>query len=177
MGKSEQGVHPERYQVIPRVLVFAVNQAGEVLLIKGSPTKRIWPNRYNGIGGHVEAGEDIRSAAYREFFEETGSEIETLTLRGVVSVDTSEPVGVLFFVFRGTCNAVEQREMTEGSLEWVPVNQVSTLPLVEDLPELLRRVLPAESAGELFFGQYAYDEGDRLVMRFHPAGSSGSSSS
>ncbi len=43
-----------------------------MLLLKGSPTKRLWANRYNGVGGHVERGEDVLSAARRELEEETG---------------------------------------------------------------------------------------------------------
>ena len=63
MGKSDQGVRAskERYTVIPRVLVFFLD-GGDVLLLKGAPTKRIWANRYNGVGGHVEAGEELGDA-------------------------------------------------------------------------------------------------------------------
>ena len=38
----------------------------EVLLLRGAADKRLWANRYNGLGGHVEAGEDVLSAAKRE---------------------------------------------------------------------------------------------------------------
>ena len=54
----------QRYQAIPRVLIFLRSrnpQTGEeeVLLLKGAPTKRLWANHYNGLGGHVEAEEDV----------------------------------------------------------------------------------------------------------------------
>ena len=63
MNVSEQGtVEPagRRYHVIPRTLIFVTSRnpltgAGEVLLLKGAPDKRLWANRYNGLGGHVEA--------------------------------------------------------------------------------------------------------------------------
>ena len=35
---------------------------------------------YNLVGGHIEAGESSEDAAYRELFEETGSEREDITL-------------------------------------------------------------------------------------------------
>jgi 8-oxo-dGTP diphosphatase len=57
--------------VIPRSLIF-VTRPGKVLLIKGHPRKRLWANRYNGIGGHIEYGEDLVKAAERELLEESG---------------------------------------------------------------------------------------------------------
>jgi len=56
MPKSEQGVTFDRYAIIPRTLIFITREGPsglEVLLIKGAPTKRLWANRYNGVGGHV----------------------------------------------------------------------------------------------------------------------------
>lgn len=69
MPASDQGVHLPRYKVIPRTLIFLVH-GEEILLIRGAPTKRLWANRYNGLGGHVEHGEDPLSAAKRELREE-----------------------------------------------------------------------------------------------------------
>ena len=71
MPASDQGVSTDRYALIPRVLIFLIRD-NQVLLLKGSEDKRLWANRFNGIGGHIEPGEDPLSAAYRELFEETG---------------------------------------------------------------------------------------------------------
>ena len=66
MGVRAQGVSQDRYTVIPRVLIFPFASDGKVLLLKGAPHKRIWAGLWNGIGGHVEAGESIIQAAQRE---------------------------------------------------------------------------------------------------------------
>jgi len=61
-GTRETG--RRRYQAIPRTLIFLTSRNSqtaeqEVLLLKGAPNKRLWANRYNGLGGHVEVDEDI----------------------------------------------------------------------------------------------------------------------
>ena len=71
MPKSDQGITKDRYMLIPRTAIF-IRRADEYLLIKGAPTKRLWAGKYNGIGGHVERGENILFSAQRKWLEETG---------------------------------------------------------------------------------------------------------
>lgn len=78
--------------LIPRVLVFVI-RGDSVLLIKGSHHKRLWADKYNGIGGHLERGEDVLFAAQREFLEETGLHAD-LHLCGMVIVETGTNPGV-----------------------------------------------------------------------------------
>ena len=54
MGQADQKMIKGRYQVVPRTLCFIIHD-DDVLLLRGAPTKRIWPNKYNGVGGHVES--------------------------------------------------------------------------------------------------------------------------
>jgi len=65
MLQSDQGITNDRYTIIPRTAIF-LRRGDLVLLLKGAPTKRLWANKYNGLGGHVESGEDLLSAAKRE---------------------------------------------------------------------------------------------------------------
>jgi 8-oxo-dGTP diphosphatase len=170
MGKSDQGIETSqgRYTVLPRVLVFVFSE-GDVLLLKGAPTKRLWANRYNGLGGHVEASEDVYGAARREVMEEAGLVVRDLRLRGVVNVDTGQATGILFFVFSASCDTRATRASEEGTLEWVPLDRIGQYKLVEDLPALLARVqgedAGAQTAG-LFFARYSYDVEDRLQIAF-----------
>jgi 8-oxo-dGTP diphosphatase len=171
MPASDQGVFSDRYTLIPRTLIF-LRRAGSVLLLKGGPHKRLWAGLYNGIGGHVERGEDVLAAARRELFEEAGLAVPDLWLCGVITVDTGQPTGIGIFVLLGECEPDGQEAgcdpvaSPEGTLEWVPLERALALPLVEDLPVLLPRVLKMQRGEAPFAAQYAYDETDRLFVRF-----------
>jgi len=165
MPASDQGVSQDRYQLIPRTLIF-LTRGESVLLLKGAPTKRLWANRYNGVGGHIEKGEDILTAARRELQEETGLVAESLWLAGTVTIDTGEPTGIGLFVMKGKCMDGEPRPSQEGELEWVPFIEIRNKELVEDLPVLLPRVIQQTSADSPFSARYYYNEVDQLVVEF-----------
>ena len=115
-----------RYTVVPRTLCFIL-QGDDVLLLRGAPNKRLWANRLNGVGGHVEAGESIQAAALREIHEETGLTVRHLRLRGILTPSV------------------------EGTLAWYPRRIFMDDSLSEHLPELmddLRLLLPRVLAAD-----------------------------
>jgi len=168
MGREDQGVakSKNRYQMIPRTLCF-ITHGDEVLLLRGGPRKRLWAGRYNGVGGHIEAGEDIHAATLREIAEETGLAVHDLRLRGIVHADAGDPaVGILFFVFTAQTTSKQIGMSPDGTLEWWPVDRLPATEMVEDLPILLPKALAMQPGAEPFFGSYRYDEHDRLVISF-----------
>ena len=165
MPVSEQGITPERYTLIPRTLIF-LTRGESVLLIKGAPDKRVWANRYNGIGGHIEQGEAVLSAARRELEEETGLETEDLWLCGTIVIDTGKNPGVGIYIFRGDCPQGNPSPSAEGALEWIPFSEVQDQPLVEDLHILLPRVLAMKKTDPPLSALYSYDEENQLEITF-----------
>jgi len=166
MGRSEQGVAASRgrWHVVPRTLSF-VTCDGDVLLLKGAPDKRIWPSKYNGVGGHVERDEDILQAARREIREETGLEVRDLRLRGVVNVDAGDAqTGIVLFVFTARATTRQTVESSEGSLEWHPQDRLPHEDLVDDLATILPRALAMPDDAPPFFARYWYDAADHLQI-------------
>jgi len=143
---------------IPRVLCF-ITHGDDVLLLRGAPDKRLWANRYNGIGGHVEPGEDVYSAARREIQEEAGIPITELRLRGIITVapERDEP-GVLLFVFTAQALSWDVQASAEGQPVWVARDQIGTLDVVEDVPVVLKWALEMKPDDPIFAARSFRDE-------------------
>src|SRR3990172_9678775 len=137
---NPQAADKTRYQFIPRVLVF-LTRGNDVLLIKRAADRAVFPNQYNGVGGHVEKGESVVAAAHREIKEESGLDPKALWLCAVVAIDTGDAdAGIVMWVFRGEATG-EPTASAEGEISWMPVGKIADLDMVEDIPTLLPKVL------------------------------------
>ncbi len=164
MPASDQGLSSKRYTTIPRTAIF-LRRDGSYLLIKGAPTKRLFANQYNGLGGHVERGEDVLSAAKRELLEEAGLHAD-LWLCGTLLIDTGQDPGICLYVFTGETFSGELQPSEEGMPEWIPFHRIADLPVVEDLPALLARIDRMQPGDPPFAARSFRDGNNRLIVVF-----------
>lgn len=57
------------------VVVGCIVRDGKIFIAKRANTKKIFPDRYELIGGHVEPGESLEEALVREIHEEVGVDV------------------------------------------------------------------------------------------------------
>ena len=166
MGAHEQGANATegRWLTIPRTLCFVLN-GGDVLLMKRGAHRRVFPNRYNGVGGHIERDEDPLTSARREILEETGLIVRDLRLRAVYNIDAGETTGILLLVFTAHSDSRKTQNSDEGTLHWIPCGDVMDLDLVEDLPYLLPQILDMDEAASPLFVHLSYDESNAIQWR------------
>lgn len=170
MGAQEQGADATqgRWIVIPRTLCFVLN-GGDVLLMKRAAHKRIFPNRYNGVGGHIESDEDPLTSARREIMEETGLTVREVRLRAVYNVHAGANTGIILFVFTAVSDSREVMAGDEGSLHWIPFDRINDYDLVDDLPIILPRALAMAETDPPLFVHVSYDANDVLLFRIAEA--------
>jgi 8-oxo-dGTP diphosphatase len=90
--------------------------------------------KYNGLGGKLEAGENVVGGMKREIFEEAGIVCEDLELRGTISwpgfgKNGEDWFGFIFVITRWTGSLLTSNP--EGSLAWIELSKVLDLELWE----------------------------------------------
>jgi 8-oxo-dGTP diphosphatase len=140
--------------------VFSPDGSRVLLVHRNSRPEDAHFGKYNGLGGKVEAGEDVLAGMKREIREEAGIECETLRLAGTVSWPGFGKHGEDWFGFIFRIDRFTGTPLTanpEGSLEWVVVDEVLRLPLWDGDRYFLPFVFDRD--GPQFHGVMPYSNG------------------
>lgn len=116
-------------------------------------------DKWVGIGGHFEPEESPEDCLLREVREETGLELESWRLRGIITFMTDIWQTEYMFLYTAECYKGELAECNEGILEWVPKKQVYELPIWEG-DKIFFRLLEEDRG---FFSLKLRYQGDTLV--------------
>jgi 8-oxo-dGTP diphosphatase len=165
MSREGQRLQPGRYTIVPRTLSFLL-RGEEVLLLRLAPNRGAWAGCLNGIGGHIEAGEDPLTSARREISEEAGLTAAGLRLCGMILIDVGGSPGIGLYAFVGEADPGKLRAGPEGSPVWVPLTALGQERLVEDLPTLLPPLLRCHRDRTVLSAHYTYDPAGQLSITF-----------
>lgn len=119
--------------------------------------------KYNGLGGKLEADEDVAAGMVREIREEAGLTVTAMELRGTVSWPGFGKQGEdwLGFVFLITAFEGEPPPANaEGELAWVPLTRLMELPMWEGDRHFLPLVFDGDRRP--FHGLMPYRDGRML---------------
>jgi len=116
--------------------------------------------KYNGLGGKLEANEDVVAGMRREILEEAGIECDEMCLRGTISwpgfgKNGEDWLGFVFLVTRYSGQPYTRNP--EGTLEWKPLAGLMDLPMWEGDRHFLPLVFDADPRA--FHGVMPYRNG------------------
>lgn len=138
----------------------------KVLLLK--KPSRGW---YAIPGGKMEQGETIKEAAVREFKEETALNVRTPALAGVFtfSIFDKEIAVQEWMMFTFISHAYDGKLAEychEGELEWVPIEEISKLPMAAGDLKIFEHILASKA---MLYGSFSYTtEYELLNVRLDP---------
>ena len=116
--------------------ISLLRNAERFLLLQRSPSKKLFPGCWSGLGGKVEPDEfnQIRDSALREVQEESGitpDEIHAYFLRRTLLVSRPRQPLRLLFYFTGVIDRISAPACTEGTLFWKTAAEFDSLDIIE----------------------------------------------
>jgi len=153
---------PNTFTVIPRVLAF-IERNDEILFIRRLKEDAFAFQKLNGVGGHIEQGEDPLTAIRREVLEECGLSIHEFTLHAVIFIDIECNPGINVFVFSALYPGGEVQPSEEGDLVWVKKKDILRQNVIKDIPMLLKTIEDSKKDGQIKYLQYIYEEKELTI--------------
>ncbi|GAA2813749.1 hypothetical protein GCM10010522_34250 [Kribbella solani] len=128
-----------------RIAVGVLVRDGLVLLVHRHPARRVYPDCWDLVGGHVEEGESPRQAVRRECLEELGVQVHDPV---PVPMRISDPNLDMyaFLITRWDGEPVNAEPEEHDDLRWFRPSELADLKLAH--PAGLPSILSAIEAGQ-----------------------------
>ena len=145
--------------MIDTTLCYIKKEGSWLLLFRNKKENDLNEGKWIGVGGKCEPGEPPEQCVRRETLEETGLTLGEVCCRGVVHFrsDTWEDEEMYLYTSEEFSGELDEN-CAEGTLAWIPEDQVMSLPMWEGdrlfVPELLEGAAAIEMT--------VVYEGDRL---------------
>lgn len=112
------------------VLIYLIKDNCYLMLYRNKKKNDLNEGKYIGIGGHIEKGETKEQALIREVKEETGLLLNSFIYRGGITF-INDKYKEIMYLYTSDDFVGELKECKEGSLSWIPIENVIDLPLWE----------------------------------------------
>ena len=145
-----------------------VRSSGRTLMLHRIKKERdMHQGKWNGLGGKVIPGESPEECVIREVQEESGLDIASPRLRGILTFPAFDGIEDWYvFVFIAEQFEGQLIDSPEGVLRWVPDSELLALELWEGD----RVFLPWLDREDFFSGKFVYADGKLAshTVHFHP---------
>ena len=161
------------YTPIVGIIGYVLHPDGErVLLVHRSRDGDQHQGKNNGLGGKLEADEDVVACLHRELMEEAGITVTAQRLRGTISwpgfgLGGEHWLGFLFVVDAFDGEVPPRND--DGPLEWVPIERLLGVGDPPPMWEGDRHFLPMvfDDDPRPFYGVLPYLDGQATSWVFH----------
>lgn len=145
---------------------------GQYLLIKRAPGRKIAPNVWSGVGGHIEQHElnNPTEACLREIYEETGiskDHIFNMELRYLI-IRRSKDVIRQNYIYFGETDIVDFVDTDEGTLHWVPEPELFKREFTKTFDAMLHHYIDTpDNMGRVVVGTAQSNSGNPKMIWSH----------
>lgn len=112
-------------------LCYIEDNANYLMMHRVKKKQDVNKDKWVGVGGHFEESEAPEDCLLREVKEETGLTLTSWRLRGIVTFLSDQWENEYMFLYTADEYHGQLIQCEEGILEWIPKNQVYSLPIWE----------------------------------------------
>lgn len=137
-----------------------IDNGNELLLMhRNKKLNDVHEGKWISVGGKLEKGESPEDCAVREVFEETGLQVKKMDFKGIITFPEFTPNNDWYtYVYKVTVfEGSLLEDCAEGTLEWVPYDQVLSKPTWEGDYEMFKWILEDVP---FFSAKFSYRDGN-----------------